>query len=106
MSLLAKILMASLLLALAMILGEISLTHVSENVKRATDLLKEGALSGSFWGLAVGLGNFLPIVLLLSFGLQDGGAYSLLVWASLFALAGLWIFEALWIKAGQAVPLS
>lgn len=106
MSLLAKILMASLLLALAMILGEISLTHASENVKRATDLLKEGALAGSFWGLAVGLGNFLPIILLLSFGLQDGGAYSLLVWASLFALAGLWIFEDLWIKAGQAVPLS
>jgi hypothetical protein len=28
------------------------------------------------------------------------------VFASGLALAGVWVFEDLWIKAGQAVPLS
>lgn len=106
MSLLAKILTVSLIFALVMILGEILPAHVSENVKRATALLKKGSLAGSFWGLAVGLGILLPIVLLLWSGLQDGEAFLLWLPASIFALIGLWVFEDLWIKAGQAVPLS
>ncbi len=106
MNLLAKILTVSLILALVIILGEISLTHASENVKRATTLLKKGALSGSFWGLAVSLGILLPIVLLFWSALQDGDVFLLWLPASIFALLGLWVFEDLWIKAGQAVPLS
>ena len=103
---LVKILSISLIFALVMILGEISLAHVSEHVKRSTDLLKKGSLSGSFWGLAIGAGIMLPLILLFWSAFQDGLAYVPMVLASLFSLAGLWVFEDLWIKAGQAVPLS
>ncbi|MGH7772471.1 MAG: NrfD/PsrC family molybdoenzyme membrane anchor subunit, partial [Candidatus Binatia bacterium] len=106
MEVLGKILGGSLIFSLAMILGEVSFTHVSEDVKRATDLLKKGSLCGSFWGLVIGLGVLLPIILLLWSGFQDGATYIPSVSASVFALVGLWLFEDLWIKAGQAVPLS
>ncbi|MBI2359810.1 MAG: polysulfide reductase NrfD [Deltaproteobacteria bacterium] len=92
----------SLVLSLGMILGELYLTHVSEDLRRATDLLKDGALSGRFWSLVVGVGLLAPLVLLAWAGdsLLVSGA------ASVFALAGLWFFEDLWVRAGQAVPLS
>src|SRR3989338_7769756 len=103
---LGKILALSLAFSLAMILAEIYLTHVSEDVKRATDLLKKGAFSQSFWLLVIGVGGFFPLVLLISSGFQEGEPNLSYVLASLFALIGLWVFEDLWVKAGQAVSLS
>jgi len=99
--LLTKILSASLILSLAIMLGEIFLPHASEDARRASNLLKRGALSGSFWGLAIGAGAVLPLLLLWG----PGDVFFLRVAAGL-ALAGVWAFEDLWIKAGQAVPLS
>jgi hypothetical protein len=48
------------------------------------------------------LGTLLPIALLYS------PARTLLanLVAAVLVLAGLWIYENLWIKTGQAVPLS
>jgi Fe-S-cluster-containing dehydrogenase component/formate-dependent nitrite reductase membrane component NrfD len=100
--LLEKILSLSLTLALVIMLGEIFLPHVSEDARRATDLLKRGALSRSFWGLVFGAGAVLPLLLLWA----SGDALFPRVLASALALAGVWVFEDLWIKAGQAVPLS
>jgi formate-dependent nitrite reductase membrane component NrfD len=100
---LGRVLLVALLLSLAMILGEACQKHVSEDVRRATDLLKKGALRKYFWGGAIGLGTVLPAALLGIPAEVSGTAYA---FASIAALAGLWIFEDLWIKAGQAVPLS
>ncbi|MCH8054822.1 MAG: polysulfide reductase NrfD [Deltaproteobacteria bacterium] len=102
MDVLGKILAISIILSLAMILGEVWLTHGSEDVKRATDLLKKGPLRWNFWGLVIGIGVFLPLILLF----WPGVSHAPIVLASIFALIGLWLFEDLWIKAGQAVPLS
>ncbi|MBI3063094.1 MAG: 4Fe-4S ferredoxin, partial [Deltaproteobacteria bacterium] len=63
-------------------------------------------LSGRFWWLAVGLGNLVPILLLMWVGLQDGAAYFTSALVAFLVLIGLWVFEDLWIKAGQSVPLS
>jgi hypothetical protein len=35
-----------------------------------------------------------------------GSSMIVVVAASFFALFGLWMYEHLWIKAGQALPLS
>lgn len=102
-ALLRNMLAAALFLSLVMILGEVSLAHVSEDVKRATDLLKTGPLKGRFWGGAIGLGIVLPLLLLYWPHADSGALYAL---ASMSALAGLWIFEDLWIRAGQSVSLS
>jgi len=100
--LLKIILSAALILSLAIMLGEIFLPHASEDARRATDLLKRGALSRSFWGLVIGAGAVLPLLLLWA----SGDALFPRVLASALALAGVWVFEDLWINAGQAVPLS
>jgi Fe-S-cluster-containing dehydrogenase component/formate-dependent nitrite reductase membrane component NrfD len=96
-----KILAVSLALNLVMVVGEAVLPHAGEDVKRATDLWVRGALRLRFWAVAVGLGMVLPLILFFIAG--SSVAYAA---ASVLALAGLWFFEDLWIKAGQAVALS
>ena len=47
----------------------------------------------------VGAGLVLPLILLTR---GPPGAVA----AAVLALAGLWIYEDLWVKAGQSLPLS
>lgn len=100
--LLVNLLAISLLFSLAMIVGELSGSHRTEEIKRATELLTRGALRKQFWILAVILGIFVPIALLIFAGEFLWGPIA----AAVLALFGLWMYEQLWIKAGQAVPLS
>jgi Fe-S-cluster-containing dehydrogenase component/formate-dependent nitrite reductase membrane component NrfD len=101
------ILLPSLIVSLAMNLGEIALPHVSEDVRIATRVLIRGRLSGRFWGLVIGAGLVSPIVLA---ALVVTSAVPMAIVfafaAAVLALAGLWWFEELWVKAGQSVPLS
>jgi formate-dependent nitrite reductase membrane component NrfD len=88
-----------------MIMGEIALPHVSEDVRIATQLLIRGRLSARFWGLAVGVGMVAPIIFAaMAYSFAVTRAFSIA--AAVLALAGLWWFEELWVKAGQSVPLS
>jgi hypothetical protein len=50
----------------------------------------------------IGLGTIMPVLLIL---LPIGSVFPNVV-ASVLALFGLWTYEHLWIKAGQALPLS
>jgi Fe-S-cluster-containing dehydrogenase component/formate-dependent nitrite reductase membrane component NrfD len=103
----ALILLASLIVSLAMNLGEIALPHVSEDVRMATRILIRGRLSGRFWGLVISVGLVAPIVLAaLVVTNAVPMAIVLALAAAVLALAGLWWFEDLWVKAGQSVPLS
>src|SRR5579864_588952 len=103
----ALILLISLIVSLAMNMGEIALPHVSEDVRIATQVLINGRLRKRFWGLVIGTGLIAPIVLA-SLGLASlvPSASAFAVVAAVLALAGLWWFEELWVKAGQAAPLS
>jgi hypothetical protein len=67
--------------------------------------IARGSFRRSYWGLVIGLGLILPVVLIS------------LVWAGLIppawlplpavlALGGVWWFDMIWVKAGQVVPLS
>ena len=101
------ILLLSLIVSLAMNMGEIALPHVSEDVRIATQVLINGRLSRRFWWLVIGTGLIAPIILA-SLGLASlvPSASAFAVVAAVLALAGLWWFEELWVKAGQAAPLS
>jgi hypothetical protein len=105
-SVLSKVLGLSLVLSVLLILAEVFLPPVNEEVRRATGLLKKGALSLSFWGLVMVVGIILPLIILLMPGSQNNTTQLFQISASVFALFGIWVFEDLWIKAGQAVPLS
>jgi formate-dependent nitrite reductase membrane component NrfD len=99
------ILLISLLTSLAMLMGEIALPHVSEDTKIAIQLFIRGRLSRQFWGLVVGVGMVVPIVLA-AIAHSSSVPNTFSIAAAVLALAGLWWFEELWVKAGQSVPLS
>ena len=73
--------------------------HASVDVARAARLLTEGAWARRFWGGVVAGGIALPMVLA---WWGPAGAMT----GAVLALAGLWLYEDLWVKAGQSVPLS
>ena len=92
----------SLLAGLAMIFGDLFMKHGAEDSVLAGALLLTGPLRNSFWFFAVGLGVVVPMGLIL----WPIGSLIPIVAAALLALFGLWMYEHLWIKAGQALPLS
>ena len=100
----ARILLAALTVGLVMILIELTLPAMSEDFRRAAELILRGELSRRFWVVVVALGTILPLVLL---GLGIAArAPTLMAVAAILSLFGLWILENIFIEAGQAVPLS
>jgi Fe-S-cluster-containing dehydrogenase component/formate-dependent nitrite reductase membrane component NrfD len=99
-----------LVLSLCMALVELALPHVSEDVGLAFRQAVRGNLRSRFWGRAMGAGLALPILLICwvsafsSFLTSTG--ISILAVAAVLALAGVWWFEDVWVKAGQSLPLS
>jgi formate-dependent nitrite reductase membrane component NrfD len=89
---------------LVLILLEVFLPHATEDTRRAIAEMVRGRLKLRFWGLAVGAGLVAPMLLLAAAVVfQTGRLYTAIVSLLLF---GLWAFEDVWVKAGQAVPLS
>lgn len=101
---LATVLALSLAGCLVLVLSEVNLPHVTAHAKIAVDHLTTGGVTGLFWGGALLLGTALP------FGLATwvaaGGPKLIVLVAALLALAGLGLYEDLYIRAGQSVPLS
>jgi len=92
----------SIFAGLAMIFGELFMKHGAEDSARAGAMLLNGPLSKPFWLCVIGIGSVIPSALVL------WPINSLIpnIVAAVFVLFGLWMYEHLWIKAGQAVPLS
>jgi hypothetical protein len=80
-----------------LLLADLGSSHVNADAAAAARLITRGPFRGRFWGGVVVAGIVLPILLL---GLAQGAASAAL------ALAGLWLYEEQWVKAGQSVPLS
>lgn len=99
------ILLASLAVSLVMTLTEVVLPHVSEDARLAVFSMVKGRYRHRFWRLSVAAGLLIPIGLMIAFLLSAIPAGFALAGA-LLALAGLFWFEELWIKAGQYAPLS
>jgi formate-dependent nitrite reductase membrane component NrfD len=99
---LGTLLILSLVAGLAIIFTDLFMVHGGEEIMRATELLLKGGLSGQFWLFVVGLGIVAPIVLIL----WPSGSLQVNMIASVLVLIGSWMYENLWIKAGQSVPLS
>ncbi len=99
---LGNILVIFLFVGLAMVFAEHFMSRRSEEFARAAHLLLRGALGTQFWIFVVILGALVPSALIL------WPTPSLVpnMIASVLVLGGLWMYENLWIKAGQAVPLS
>jgi formate-dependent nitrite reductase membrane component NrfD len=96
-NLLVILMLLALVLEAVLLVAELGGAHASVEVRRAARLLTRGALSVRFWGGVVIGGVVMPVVLSFSPAVLLG---------AVLALAGLWLYEDLWIKAGQSIPLS
>jgi Fe-S-cluster-containing dehydrogenase component/formate-dependent nitrite reductase membrane component NrfD len=83
--------------------GELFMPEENVEKARAARLITKGIFNKLFWAGAVITGVVLPL-LALSSGAAQNPVLALIT--SIFALAGLFIWEHVWVQAGQAVPLS
>jgi hypothetical protein len=86
-----------------LMLGEVFMPEENVEKLRAARLIIKGIFMKVFWGGAVLAGTLLPLVALAT-GWAENGQIAALI--SLLALAGLFVWEHVWVQAGQAVPLS
>jgi Fe-S-cluster-containing dehydrogenase component/formate-dependent nitrite reductase membrane component NrfD len=95
----AGLLAVSLILHAVLLFAELGVSHASTDVARAARLITRGGYSGRFWGAVVVAGVVLPLLAIL---LAPGG----FVVGAVLALGGLLVYEDIWVKAGQSIPLS
>ena len=99
---LAGVLIAALLGEAVLLFAELSGSHANVDVARAGRLLTRGHFSGPFWGGAIVAGIVVPLALLWLFS-STATAVAI---AGLLTLIGLWVYEDIWVKTGQSIPLS
>lgn len=85
-----------IVLNLVMVFAELVLPRANEDARIAIASIVSGRWKMRFWGVALALCMLLPLIILPSAP----------VLGSLLVLAGLWVWDDLWVKAGQSVPLS
>jgi Fe-S-cluster-containing dehydrogenase component/formate-dependent nitrite reductase membrane component NrfD len=100
---LINLVLISLLASVAIVFGELFMKHGAAEMIRAGHLLLKGPLSKLFWLGVVVAGVVLPIGL---FFIPLGMPALVYLAGPALALFGLWMYDYLWIKAGQAMPLS
>ncbi len=96
---LSVIMVCALGLQAVILFAELLVAHASVDAARAARLITRGPWRTPFWGGVVAAGTLLPIILVWP------NPYSAALGA-LLVLVGLWIYEDVWVKAGQAIPLS
>lgn len=87
-------------LNLAVMLIELSTSHMTQEAKLTAEMITKGQYKRLFWWGVVIMGNLLPLILMLSgieYGVQIGG---------LLALAGIYFTEKIWVEAPQKIQLS
>jgi formate-dependent nitrite reductase membrane component NrfD len=89
--------------AFIILVGELWMPHGTQDAAQAARLILRGVYSRLFWGMVMGVGHVLPVVLL---ALIPGAPIGVTFLAGLCALVGLLVFEHIWLIAGQTVPLS
>jgi Fe-S-cluster-containing dehydrogenase component/formate-dependent nitrite reductase membrane component NrfD len=91
----------SLALNGVVLFAETVTAHASQDAARAARLITRGPYRVRFWwGIVVG-GTGVPLVLLVVSPQPWAD-----VAATVLALGGLWLWEDIWVRAGQALPLS
>ena len=89
--------------AFIILVGELWMPHGTQDAAYAARLIVRGTYRQPFWSLVIGVGHVLPVLLL---ALIPGTPIGVTFLAGLCALAGLLVFEHMWLIAGQSVPLS
>jgi Ni/Fe-hydrogenase subunit HybB-like protein len=105
MRLLAAILGIGVGASTALIAMEFGVPHVNAHVRRTVELITGGPYRSVFYGGVLLIGALVPLALVAAVFAGDGERW-LGPLAAIAALAGLWVYERVWVSAGQDVPLS
>ena len=105
-STLATILAGAVAVNALLLVGENLSKPASQDVALAEDMIWRGRSAPAFVGGVFGLSVVLPMVALLGFQPWTGAAPWAATAAAGMVLLGLLIHDAVFVKAGQAVPLS
>jgi formate-dependent nitrite reductase membrane component NrfD len=101
----ARALFGFVLANVLLVAMELTSPHVNLHVRKAVHLLTHGALSRRFWSQVVLAGLLLPLVLA-GLTVFAGASLWFATAAGVLTLAGLYVYEDLYVTAGQAVPIS
>lgn len=99
---LRAILIGTIILNLATVLVELTITHPTQDAKLVVQMITRGRYRQLFWGGAILFGNILPLALLLLAGADT----PLLATAGLVVLLGIYFTEHIWVEAPQRIALS
>lgn len=80
--------------------------HPTVHHALAAATITRGAYARLFWGVAVAVGGFVPLLLALAGAAAGGAGTGVPVSAAVLALAGGAAWDYIWVEAGQSVPLS
>lgn len=80
--------------------------HANSHVAAAARYMSRGGLRELFWGPFFATGSIVPIIMLCFALIFPSAQPTLLGFAAIFALVGLFIYEQCFVEAGQIVPLS
>ena len=100
--LLKAVMLGGLVVNLATMLIELTITHPTEDSKRTVDMILTGRYKNKFWGGVILFGNLLPIAILF-FGVTTVPVVAL---AGILVLVGIYLTEDIWVEAPQRLPLS
>jgi Fe-S-cluster-containing dehydrogenase component/formate-dependent nitrite reductase membrane component NrfD len=101
---LSAVLAGALVAHLLLVLVEIVVPHANLMVAQTSELITRGSYAVRFWWLALGVGIVAPLALLAA--AEVTGVSALGALSAVLALFGLFVYEDIWVQAGQAVPLS
>ncbi len=100
------VMVIGLIFHIAIALGIVMLPPYTADARRAIELIRAGRLSATFWYGLILAGGAMPALLAAFLIWRGGPELALDRLAALLALLGVFIFDEIWIMAGQAVPLS
>jgi Fe-S-cluster-containing dehydrogenase component/formate-dependent nitrite reductase membrane component NrfD len=98
------LLFTALLVHGLLLLTEVLSRHPVRDATLAARLLTRGAYRAPFWLGVIVAGTLAPMLALFAGAALDSTPLAML--GALLALGGLWLWEDLWVKAGQSIPLS
>jgi Fe-S-cluster-containing dehydrogenase component/formate-dependent nitrite reductase membrane component NrfD len=98
-------LLVGVILTVGVVLAELYSIHANKDVAAAAAYVKRGPPAGRFWTGYVLVGTALPALALIGV-LALGLPVVVGAIAAILALVGLWVYEDVWIKAGQSVAMS
>ena len=101
---LMPLLFVALVVHLLLLLIELFSRHPVRDASLAARLITRGGLRRRFWAGVVLGGIIAPLVLIVAGAVSASPPLAIV--AALLALAGLWLWEDLWVRAGQSIPLS